>query len=144
VAGSWVSGCDLASSVVALGSEEVWMTWDVAVHAAPGARFVDADEYRKHKQKYVGRTMVDQVLTDALASAADDEGVIANFWLPDFYAKTLREEMRDEYDEDDYQLTYDRFTAMALTEHLTSLVMAGLLGHRGKGGSYDYRLALPE
>jgi hypothetical protein len=120
------------------------MTWDVKSDAAPGARFVGPDEYRKDKQKYISTSMVDQVLTDALATAADDDGVIEDFDVTDFYATTLQDEMRDEYDGDEYRLTYDRFTAMALADHLSGLVMAGLLGLRGKGSSHDYRLTLPE
>jgi hypothetical protein len=46
------------------------MTWDVTVDAVGGTRFVDPDEYRHHKQQYI-RGLVNEVLTDALADAAD-------------------------------------------------------------------------
>jgi hypothetical protein len=65
--------------------------------------------------------------------------VIADFEEPDFYATYLQEALRAEEDGDDYQLIYDRFSAMTLTD----LLLAGLLANRGKGDSHDFRLALP-
>lgn len=119
------------------------MTWDIAVATVEGARFVTPEEYREGKHPYVFQGLVDSVLTDALAAAADRDGVIADFHLPSFYATYVREALLAEEDDAEFTLTYDRFTAMALMDALHSLLMRGLLAHRGKGDSYDYRLALP-
>jgi hypothetical protein len=117
--------------------------WDLALHAAPGTRFVTPDEYRDGKRLFVQQGMALSVLADALADAADEDGVITDFSLPVFYATHVKNVMRDEEDDEGFELTYDRFTAVALMEMLNQMVLSGLLGHRGKGGSYDYRLALP-
>jgi hypothetical protein len=119
------------------------MTWDASA-LAEGARFVGKDEYLRNKDKYISSPLIDGVLTGALAEAADADGVLTDFSPPDFFNTYVRDELRNEEDGADFQLTYDRFTAMTLMEHLGGLVRDGLLGHRGKGDSYDYRLALPE
>lgn len=117
--------------------------WDLASAAAPGARFATPEQYRTAKQPLVSEGLVEWVLTDALAEAADQDGVIADFDLRDFYTTHVRNVLRSEDDADDFALTYDRFTAMALADSLNGLLLRGLLAHRGKGDSYDYRLALP-
>lgn len=120
------------------------MTWDISAHAVEGARFVNPAEYLEHKNNFLLGTLVGYVLTDALVAAADPDGIIENFNVVRFYTQHVATTMRTDDDGSDYQLTYDRFTAMSLMEHLHGLVEAGLLAHRGKGDSYDYRLALPE
>lgn len=129
------------------------MTWDITTAAIPGVRFVTPDEYRKEKLTYVVLSSVDTVLTDALAVAADEHGVIANFFHPDFYHQHVRAVLAaedaevsgdDEDDEDELVLVYDRFTAFVLLEKMWELVNRGLLAHRGRGDAFDFRLALPE
>lgn len=117
--------------------------WELAVHAIAGARFVGPDEYRERKLGYVVTSLLAQVVTDALANAADQDGVLEDFDQPAFFQRHVAALLSEQAGEE-LALTYDTFTAMALVDTFTSLRAQGLLGHRGKGGSYDYRLALPE
>ncbi|MGI8312760.1 hypothetical protein [Saccharopolyspora hattusasensis] len=122
--------------------------WDITVHARPGARFATPDECRQHKDEYLPTGgLVEWVLTDALVAAADEHGVLTDFDVRHFYATHVQYALAVDDDPEDEPpaLTYDRFTAMALQDGLKTLLLdRGLLAHRGKGDSYDYRLALPE
>lgn len=117
------------------------MTWDIARHAVAGARFVGKAEYLRHKDRYLRTSLVDEVVTDALGDAAADDGVIADFDVPRFFATHVAAQLGDAPSPPG--LVYDMFTAITLTDHLHNLVAQGLLAHRGRGNAYDYRLALP-
>jgi hypothetical protein len=125
----------------------VRVPWDVAVHAAnPGARFVTPKEFLDGIPDTVRRDMVKETVIEALADAADAEGVLLNFHHPEFYAthmaNVLNRDLAD--DERAAPLVYDRFTAITLLQCISSLVVNdGLLANRGNGDSADYRLILP-
>lgn len=120
--------------------------WNVATDAAPGARFVTPEEYRLGVPDSVRRSMVKWVVIEALANAADTDGVLLDFDQPAFFAthvaNVLDQELED--DEEASPLVYDRFAAMALMDCMTSLMLQdGLLANRGNGDSADFRLTLP-
>ncbi|TKG61528.1 hypothetical protein [Prauserella endophytica] len=121
--------------------------WDITTDAAvAGTRFVTPDEYRQGIPDEISMSMVKSVLVEALADAADQDGVILNFLTPDFYRSYVSGVMNRDTEEDGEEppLVYDRFTAVTLTEHLHAFVLDdGLLAHRGNGDSFDYRLTLP-
>lgn len=118
--------------------------WSLADHAAkPGARFVAPEEFLANLPGTVRNDMVKTVVAEALAHAADADGVLLNFSHPEFYADHVAEVFDQELDDDEEStpLVYDRFVAVALLQCLTSLVLDdGVLAHRGNGDSFDYRL----
>ncbi|MFI9641375.1 hypothetical protein ACIG87_15145 [Micromonospora sp. NPDC051925] len=108
-----------------------------------GARFVGPDEWEADALTLVGRRRIYlHPLVRGLAAAADDGGLILDYWPNRFYEGPLSDAMRNEDDEPDWKLAYDRFTAMTLSVFIFELVEAGLLATRGNGDSTDYRLAL--
>lgn len=118
--------------------------WDPTVHAAPGARFVTPTEYREGRPDYVCEgSAVLYILTEALADAADNNGVIIDFDVREFYTTHMRNALLENEDDEGFRLIFDRFTAFTLQDYLGRLLMSGLLGNRGKGNSFDYRLTLP-
>uniref|UniRef100_UPI003F492150 hypothetical protein n=1 Tax=Amycolatopsis sp. CA-293810 TaxID=3239926 RepID=UPI003F492150 len=120
--------------------------WDPAVHAAPGARFVTPGQFLLGVQATVRLSMVKSVVVDALAAAADVDGVLLDFELPNFYRVHVANVLnRDLPDDEKNTLVFDSFTACALMDCFNALMRQDrLLGHRGNGGSVDYRLTLPE
>jgi hypothetical protein len=125
----------------------VRVPWDVAVHAAnPGARFVTPEEFLDGIPDRVRLDMVKDTVIEALADAADADGVLLNFHHPEFYAthvaNVLNRDLAD--DEQAAPLVYDRFTAITLLQCISTLMLDdGLLANRGNGDSADYRLILP-
>ncbi len=113
--------------------------WTFAV----GARFVGPDEWIANRPGPGHYWFSRGVLLDAFAAAADDAGLLLDFQVNRFYERQVTEVVRVEDDPKNWRLKYDRFTAMVLMDATTEFVEAGLLAHRGNGGSYDYRLALP-
>jgi hypothetical protein len=86
------------------------------------------------------------VVCEALAAAADEEGVLLDFDERAFFdihvTDVIQREPLDHGDEVP-MLVYDPFTAFALMDCLTSLVRAGLLATRENGDTVDYHLTLP-
>jgi hypothetical protein len=121
--------------------------WDPAVHAAlPGVRFVTPEQYLAGAPQVVRPSMVNYTVIAALAQAADADGVLLDFDLPQFYRTHVATVLSQDLDEDQEtpQLVYDTFTAMALMDCLHTLLLAdGLLANRGNADSADYRLTLP-
>jgi hypothetical protein len=121
--------------------------WDVAAHAAtPGARFVTPQEFLDGIPDTVRRNMVKATVVEALADAADAEGVLLDFHHPEFYVTHVASVLNQGLDEDEDPaiLVYDAFTAMTLMQCISELLLDdGLLANRGNGDSADYRLILP-
>ena len=121
--------------------------WDPAVHAAlPGVRFVTPEQYLVGAPQVVRRGMVNYTVIAALADAADADGVLLDFDLPEFYRTHVAKVLSQDLDEDEEtpQLVYDTFTAMAVMDCLYTLLLEdGLLADRGNADSADYRLTLP-
>ncbi len=117
--------------------------WNIATDARPGARFVTPEQYRAGVPESVRHGMIKPILIEALARAADDEGVLLDFKENEFFATHVAAVLADG-DEDVAPVTYDRFTAMVLMETITTLMIHdGVLANRGNGDSADYRLTLP-
>lgn len=121
--------------------------WDITKHARPGTRFVTPAEYLEGIPDTVRRDMVKSTIVQALAAAADDDGVILNFSHPEFYtthvAGVLNQGTED--DEEAAVLVYDQFAAMSVVSLMRELMIEdGLLGNRGNGDSADFRLTLPD
>ncbi|WP_410580156.1 hypothetical protein [Amycolatopsis sp. lyj-108] len=121
--------------------------WDVAEHARPGVRFVTPQEYLAGLPDAVRRRMVKNTIVEALAAAADRDGVILDFSPPEFFrthvAGVLNRDLED--DEEAAPLVYDQFTALTVIDCMTELTVEdGLLANRGNGDSADYRLTLPD
>ena len=121
--------------------------WDPAVHAAlPGVRFVTPERYLAAAPQVVRRGMVNYTVIAALADAADADGVLLDFDLPEFYRTHVAKVLSRDLDEDEEAppLVYDTFTATALMDCLHTLLLEhGLLANRGTADSADYRLTLP-
>ena len=119
--------------------------WNVATDAIPGARFVTPEEYRLGVPHSVRRSMIKHVVIEALADAADPDGVLLNFNQPTFFALHVANVLNQDLEDDDAPpLVYDRFVAMTITDCMTSLMLEdGLLANRGNGDSADFRLTLP-
>ncbi|WP_219419538.1 hypothetical protein [Pseudonocardia nigra] len=89
------------------------------------------------------RSLVKHVVIDALARAADEDGVLLDFDFPEFFETHVSAVLAQD-DEEMSPLTYDRFSAMALMDCITTLTIHdGLLANRGNGDSADYHLTLP-
>ncbi|ATY16974.1 hypothetical protein CU254_41005 (plasmid) [Amycolatopsis sp. AA4] len=121
--------------------------WDLAAHARPGVRFVAPGEYLAGVPFAVRRSMVKMVMVEALAAAADEDGVILDFSPPEFFgthvAGVLNRDLEE--DEEPATLVYDQFTAMTVISCMGELAREdGLLANRGNGDTADYRLTLPE
>jgi hypothetical protein len=121
--------------------------WDISNQTLPGAtRFVTPDEFRAGVPARLRRSVVTSVVIDALAAAADDTGVITAFSEVQFYethiAGVFEADRRP--GETVYQLVFDRFSALALSETVDTLfVVEKLLAIRENGNTVDYRLMLP-
>jgi hypothetical protein len=117
------------------------MEWNMA----SWAQLARKGEYQAHRKAY-GTTsgMTFDVITEALASAAEESGLLPDFELPAFYrthvAKLLCTEDADTHP-GFRELTYDAFAAVVLMEHLNRLLAVGLLAQATEGP--DYHLALP-
>jgi hypothetical protein len=116
------------------------MEWNIA----SWARLVGKGEYQARRRVYGTTGMVYDVITEALASAADDTGLLPAFELPTFYRVHIGKLLCTD-DADAHpgfrELTYDAFSAVVLMEHLNRLLAAGLLAQAAEG--HDYHLALP-
>ena len=122
--------------------------WDVTKHAAvDDARFVSPREFLAGlANTSAHRGLVRPVVCEALAAAADDEGVLLDFDEQAFFDIHVTDVMqRDPLEHGDQvpMLVYDPFTALALMDCVNSLVRDGLLATRENGDSVDYRLTLP-
>lgn len=108
------------------------------------SEFATPDAYLEYRRAH-WNGMVIPVLMDALASYANESGVMERFWPPDFHDIHLQKVLVDEEDQDDktYALHYNQFAAVVILEYLFLLMKDGLLAHRGNGDSASYRLALP-
>lgn len=121
--------------------------WDTTQHARPGVRFVTPQEYLAGLPVDVRRRMVKSTIAEALAAAADEDGVILNFSPPEFFrthvAGVLNRGAED--DEDVTPLVYDHFTALTIIDCMSEMTVDdGLLANRGNGDSTDFRLTLPD
>lgn len=117
--------------------------WDITTHAIPGTRFVTPQQYRAGVPASVQRGLVKPILIEALARAADDEGVLLDFEFDEFFATHVAAVLADD-DEDAAPVVFDRFTAMVIMDAIGALTIHdGLLANRGNGDSADYRLTLP-
>jgi hypothetical protein len=122
--------------------------WDVTTHAAVAdARFVSPREFLDGLAgTSAHRGLVRPVVCEALAAAADDEGVLLDFDERAFFDIHVTDVMQHEpleHGDEVPLLVYDPFAALALMDCLTSLVRDGLLATRGNGDTVDYRLTLP-
>jgi hypothetical protein len=115
--------------------QHVQVTDDGFTLAAAATR-VRPCEFKHPAPHYLPMDVVGQ----ALAAAAAEDGSLLNFDLPGFYTEHVRAAMGPGVDP---PLTYDAFTAAVLTEILLELQAYGYLAHRGNGDSYDYWLAKP-
>lgn len=110
-----------------------------------GARFVGPDEWLHGlPEQWTRDSLHGSTFTDALAVAADDNGVILNFRPNEFYAGPLSDVLRNDDDPEGWTLKYDRFSAMTLLDIEMALGNAGYLAVRGNGDSKDRRLTLPD
>jgi hypothetical protein len=118
---------------------------DVARHAAPGARFVTRTQWRDGLPTEILRSTAASVVADALVDAADEHGDIRNFAEKTFYCRHVARVLnRDLADTDVVKpLIYDRFSALALTDTVNTMVPLKLLAARGTDNTLDYRLTLP-
>jgi hypothetical protein len=107
---------------------------------AVGARLATKADYEKHVRP-VG--MLFMILTQALAAAADDSGLITDHEDHTFFDSHVMDVLGLEPDEVTTPVTYDAFTAMTLMESRMELIRLGYLAHKGKGDSMDLHLALP-
>jgi hypothetical protein len=119
--------------------------WDVTRHATAGARFVTCTQWRDGLPTEMLRSMAASVVADALVDAADEHGVIHNFVEKTFYCRHVARVLnRDLADTDVVEpLVYDRFSALALTDAVTTMLHRKLLAVRGTDNTVDYRLTLP-
>lgn len=122
------------------------MTW----HRGLDDRFATPGEWYDALPREVHSRMVVSVVAEALADAADEDGVIRHFIEATFYtrhiARVLNRDLadRDLADHDIVTpLVYDRFSALALTDAINILVHHQLLAVSGSGDTLDYRLTLP-
>ncbi len=119
--------------------------WDVTRHAAAGARFVTRTQWRDGLPTEILRSMAASVVADALVDAADEHGVIRNFVEETFYCRHVARVLnRDLADTDVVEpLVYDRFSVLALTDAVNTMLHRKLLAVRGTDNTVDYRLTLP-
>lgn len=117
------------------------MTW----HRGPDDRFATPGEWYDALPHEVHRRMAVSAVAEALADAADEHGVIRHFVEVTFYtrhvARVLNRDLADH--EIVTPLVYDRFSALALTDAINTLVHQQLLAVSGSGDTLDYRLTLP-
>jgi hypothetical protein len=98
--------------------------WDPAVHAAlPGVRFVTPTQYLAAAPQVVRRGMVNYTVIAALAEAADVDGVLLDFDLPEFYRTHVAKVLSRDLDEDEQapQLVYDTFTGRSISARVASV-----------------------
>ncbi len=119
--------------------------WDVDRHAAAGARFVTRTQWRDGLPVEILRSMAASVVADALIDAADERGIIRNFTEKTFYCRHVARVLnRDLADTDVVEpLVYDRFSALALTDAVNTMLHRKLLAVGGTENTLDYRLTLP-
>jgi hypothetical protein len=119
--------------------------WDITSHAAPGAQFVTPEQYLQGIPDTVRRSMVKDIVTRALAAAANPDGELRDFHPAEFFTTHVANVLHEAMPSDEIiPLTYDTFTAMTLTDCMTTLAIHDkLLANRGNGDSVDYRLTLP-
>lgn len=116
-------------------------------HAA-GARFVTPQEFTEGMSRTgAQRGLIRPVVAQALADAADADGVLAEFDQREFFDTYVVGELNRDLAENGETVTplsYDRFTAFALMDCLHALAHDhGLLAIRTNGETHDYRLCLP-
>ncbi|MGW2222470.1 hypothetical protein ACWCSD_46400, partial [Nonomuraea sp. NPDC001684] len=97
-------------------------------------------EYQKHTPP-VG--LLFDLLTRALAEAADDDGLIVNHEDDTFFETYVIPAIGLDPEDLTVPITYDTFTSMTLMEARMELLQLGYLATQGKGDSVDLHLALP-
>lgn len=119
--------------------------WDITRHAAPGAQFVKPTQWRDGLPTEILQSMAASVVADALVDAADEHGVVRNFVEKTFYCRHVARVLnRDLADTDVVEpLVYDRFSTLALTDAVNTMLHRKLLAVRGTENALDYRLTLP-
>lgn len=85
--------------------------WDPAEHAAPRTRFVTPEQFLDCLPVTVRMSMAKSAVVDALA--ADADGVLLNFEMPEFYRVHVANVFNRDVavDEEETTLVYDAFTA---------------------------------
>jgi hypothetical protein len=108
-----------------------------------GARPVGPDEWqaglpgeRRYRLSY-------DTYAEALALAADQNGLILDFRPNEFYERDVTKVLACSGDPKRWRVRYDRFVAMVLIDLSSEFISAGFLAHRGNGHSSDHRLMLP-
>ncbi len=119
--------------------------WDVARHAAAGARFVTRTQWRDGLPPEILRSMAASAIADALLDAADEHGVVRNFVEKTFYCRHVARVLNRDLAGTDVPepLVYDRFSALALTDAVNAMLHRKLLAVSGADNTVDYRLTLP-
>ncbi|SES48762.1 hypothetical protein [Actinokineospora terrae] len=69
--------------------------WNEALHAKPGSVFATPDQFRDVVHQNRVRGLVKLVLVEALADAADADGVLADFDQEEFFTAHLAPELAD-------------------------------------------------
>jgi len=88
--------------------------------------------------------LVDRVVAEAMACAADERGVLTNFSHRDFFEQYVAKAIVQDADPaEGKRISYHVFVAMSLMDSLRRLYFYGLLGHRADGATMDYCLSLP-
>lgn len=110
---------------------------------ATWARLATKSEYQAYHQVAGTSGMVLDVITNALAAAADDAGLLPALNLPALYTTHVARLLctPDAEVPGFRELTYDAFAAVALLEGLNMLLAVGVLAEAEEG--YDYHLAVP-
>ncbi|GAA2701436.1 hypothetical protein [Nonomuraea recticatena] len=105
-----------------------------------GARLVTKAEYQEHTP---AAGLLFATLTQALAAAANDSGLIEDHEDPDFFKAHVISAIGLDPEDLASPITYDFFTSMTLTESRMELLQLGYLATRGNGDTMDLHLALP-
>lgn len=114
-------------------------------YATTGARFVTPTQWRDGLPTEILQSMAASVVADALLDAADEHGVIRNFVEKTFYCRHVARVLNRDLAGTDVvePLVYDRFSALALTDAVNTMLRRRLLAVNGTDNTVDYRLTLP-
>lgn len=108
-----------------------------------GSRLASRNEWLPAVKVYARARLHLDAITDALAAAADDNGCLFDYSPNEFYRRHLTDALRNDTDPPDWELRYDTFAAMTLTDAMSELLGAGYLAHRSTADPRGYRLAVP-
>lgn len=114
-------------------------------HCAPQTRFVTPREWHNGLPAEIHRATALNVIAEALVDAADEHGVIPNFIEITFYTRHIARVLNRDLTADDIvsPMVYDRFSALALTEAVNTLLHRGLLAVGDHSDTLNYHLTLP-